>query len=386
MPATFRRALFQVHLWTGLTLGIVLAVLGLSGSILVYDTEILAFGQKPAPQASQGDFVMPLDALMAAARERAPGKRAQATLTLPEQAGAAAVVRFQGPRGGPGARGTDVFVDPATATVLDVRPAPSSALLAFMHQLHGNLLIGGREGRQVVGWLGVAMLVLGTTGLFLWWPKRGQWRLGFIVRRNARGYRLYRELHGAVGIWAFVVFMIVSFTGAAIVFPETVRSTVTLGNAAPAASPGFSLRTGPRVTPVAGEKPLGLDGAVALVQRAYTGVPVRAVSAPAKLDQAMRVTLGSPDAGVASTAFIDPWQKKIVYVRNPPGAPALDNFMALQRPVHDGSTWGPVWRALVFMSGLLPALFVTTGIVMWIKKRRARRTVSVPKVLEGVEA
>ena len=144
MPATFRRALFQVHLWTGLTLGIVLAVLGLSGSILVYDTEILAFGQKPAPQASQGDFVMPLDALMAAARERAPGKRAQATLTLPEQAGAAAVVRFQGPRGGPGARGTDVFVDPATATVLDVRPAPSSALLAFMHQLHGHLLIGGR--------------------------------------------------------------------------------------------------------------------------------------------------------------------------------------------------------------------------------------------------
>jgi len=31
-----RAVLFQIHLWTGLTLGIVLAVLGLSGSVLVY--------------------------------------------------------------------------------------------------------------------------------------------------------------------------------------------------------------------------------------------------------------------------------------------------------------------------------------------------------------
>ena len=62
----------------------------------------------------------------------------------------------------------------------------------------------GRDGRTFVGWLGVAMLVLGLTGLVLWWPKRGQWKYAFFVRRTATGLRFHRELHAATGIWIFV--------------------------------------------------------------------------------------------------------------------------------------------------------------------------------------
>ena len=35
-----RRVLFQVHMWTGLTLGILFVLLGLSGSVLVFNEEI----------------------------------------------------------------------------------------------------------------------------------------------------------------------------------------------------------------------------------------------------------------------------------------------------------------------------------------------------------
>ena len=45
--------------------------------------------------------------------------------------------------------------------------------------------------------------------------------------------------------------------------------------------------------------------------------------------------------------------------------------MAWMRPVHQGLL-GPVWKFLVFLSGLAPALFVTTGIIMWWKKRQRR--------------
>jgi len=41
------------------------------------------------------------------------------------------------------------------------------------------------------------------------------------------------------------------------------------------------------------------------------------------------------------------------------------------RPVHDGSL-GQVWGVLVFLSGLVPTLFVVTGLIMWWKKRRRR--------------
>jgi uncharacterized iron-regulated membrane protein len=43
------------------------------------------------------------------------------------------------------------------------------------------------------------------------------------------------------------------------------------------------------------------------------------------------------------------------------------------RGLHAGEGLGPVYRALVFASGFLPLLFVSTGFLMWWKKRQARR-------------
>jgi uncharacterized iron-regulated membrane protein len=379
-----RAILFQIHLWTGLTLGILLAILGLSGSVLVYHDELLEMTQPPAPQAQAQGAMLPLDMLFASARESFNHDRANATIMLPQKQGDAVVVRFQS-RSQPGPqKGTDVFVDPASAHVLDVRPAPYNAVIGLMHDLHGRLLIPGREGRQVVGWLGVAMLALGLSGIFIWWPKRGQWNTGFRIRRNARGYWLYRDLHGAVGIWGLVVFLIVSFSGIAIAFPQSVRSIVTLGTAQPPA-PAFDLRRGPKVEPIAGAAPLSLGAAVNLVKLKFPGADIRSIAIPASRSAAWRVTVGSIDDGPVSTAYVDPWRKQITAVRNARGSSA-DAFMAWQRPLHQGSGWGALWRILVFLSGLLPSLFVTTGIVMWIKKRRARVRVVSSAVREGVSA
>ena len=48
-----------------------------------------------------------------------------------------------------------------------------------------------------------------------------------------------------------------------------------------------------------------------------------------------------------------------------------ERFQTWMRPVHQGSLNG-VWRLLVFLSGLVPLLFVVTGITMWAKKRKRR--------------
>ena len=53
--ATVRRTLFTVHMWVGLILGLLLAALGLSGSVLVYDDAIADFldrrRRRPRPPA-----------------------------------------------------------------------------------------------------------------------------------------------------------------------------------------------------------------------------------------------------------------------------------------------------------------------------------------------
>src|SRR5688572_5221366 len=67
-----RRALFQVHLWTGLLLGLYIVVLSVTGSALVYRRELVAAFGTPIPQANPSLKRLSVDELRAAAERRYP--------------------------------------------------------------------------------------------------------------------------------------------------------------------------------------------------------------------------------------------------------------------------------------------------------------------------
>jgi uncharacterized iron-regulated membrane protein len=140
----------------------------------------------------------------------------------PEQPAALRFVALAGAEKGP--RIIDLLVDLVTLDFVTWHYTVPGFLRVII-RLHGNLLMG-RAGRVYVGWLGLAMLALGISGLILWWPGRKRWRAAFLVKRGARGLRLYRDLHNAIGIWTFVVLMTVSFSGVYLVFPQTVGAGI----------------------------------------------------------------------------------------------------------------------------------------------------------------
>jgi uncharacterized iron-regulated membrane protein len=101
------------------------------------------------------------------------------------------------------------------------------------------------------------------------------------------------------------------------------------------------------------------------------GLDARSVTIPAGPDQPISVGYLSNGA-IAATAYVDPYRGTVLGVRDP-----SDSFMAWMRPVHQG-TLGAVWKFLVFLSGLVPTLFVITGMVMWAKKRQRHVPMSEP--------
>jgi uncharacterized iron-regulated membrane protein len=370
--AAVRKVLFQVHMWVGLVLGLLLVALGLSGSVLVYDDVIAEF-LVPPPHATAQGAPLPLDRVIAAARA-ATTARGPAAVTPAREAGAPAMVRIGAAGRGGGARrtpATQIYVDPVSGAVLGSGAAGLPPVLAFSHQLHGNFLMG-QSGRRFVGWLGLAMLALGVSGLVLWWPKKGQWKNAFIVRRTAKGLRFHRELHGMLGIWGFIVFIIVSFSGLALSWPQLMGMPNT----------GPSARVVPTAAPLPGANIIGADAAVTLVRAQAPDMVLRTVTVPPRraLEQGQPITVSFFSHGaVNATAYVDPLRAKVMAVRDP-----SQSFMAWQRPVHQGLL-GPVWRFLVFLSGLLPAVFVFTGVVMWLKKRKNRLAMSAPLALEPAE-
>ena len=66
--AAVRHALFTVHMWVGLILGLLLAILGLSGSLLVYD-ETISDWISPPPRATTAGQPLPLSMITGIARD-----------------------------------------------------------------------------------------------------------------------------------------------------------------------------------------------------------------------------------------------------------------------------------------------------------------------------
>jgi uncharacterized iron-regulated membrane protein len=68
-----RRALFQIHLWTGLALGLYVVVLSITGSALVYRAELDRFFAAPRAVLDERATPMTADQLRAAAASAYPG-------------------------------------------------------------------------------------------------------------------------------------------------------------------------------------------------------------------------------------------------------------------------------------------------------------------------
>jgi uncharacterized iron-regulated membrane protein len=399
----------QLHLWIGLILLLPLVMMGVTGAVLVYahDIEHL-FGQGEPDVKTVGEWRSPGELIEAAkAANKEPG-RIPIAVRWPIEVGEPAAVRLSRPgmagergqfRGGgqgqaqgqqsgqgqvpgqaqgrvpaqsPFAGSLQLLLDPVSGEILQTQQT-MTGWVRFFHDLHGHVFIPGGLGREIVGWLGVALLVLGCSGLYLWWPKPGQWKLAFMVRRKARGVRFNRELHGAVGIWSLLLFMLVNFTGVYLAFPQQISAAVNT------IWPGRDMRAAQfqaRVEPMRGATAIGLDEALAL---AKTRVPdARFLNAflPTRPDQALRIGLIRPGHGEGApviTVIIDPWRRSIVDVFDPKTLSTGESIIAWQRALHYGQGLGAGYKFLVFVSGVIIPLFAITGFLMWWLKRRNRR-------------
>ena len=407
-----RNILFQIHMWIGLSVGILFILLGLSGSIIVYDPELTKVLTPAAPMATTTGAPLPLARIVEAARTSAPQSRGQAaTVALAQQRGDAVSVRFTAQRGFPGggrgdgagrgapggargdvagrgagaARGPggaagragsgrgpaqDIFVDPVSGTVLGTRLVTQPTLLSIAHQTHEAMMLG-QPGRTLVGYLGVGMFLLGLSGLVLWWPKGGQWKYAFGVRKTAKGFRLYREIHGMAGIWGYVFFLFVTFTGTLVAFPQVGQMLAPSTSAAPQGGPpGGPRQPDPVVTPVDGVQAISVEDAITLAQKSLPGATIRSVTIPARPTGAISVSAVSSN-GPLSTVYVDPYRSQVIETRVQQAEGANSGGISW-RLLHAGTGFGEIYRFILFLVGLLPLLFVTTGALMWFKKRQNR--------------
>jgi uncharacterized iron-regulated membrane protein len=215
-----RKALFQVHLWTGLAIGLYVVVLCVTGSALVFRDEMTEMFDAPMPEYQAGRKPMSRAQLTEAALRAYPGY--EVTRVGERFTRRRPVIEIWVERGED--KRERVF-NPYTGEDLgDALPQGVRALL-WTADLHDNLL-GGDTGKRING-IGSALLaVLAMTGLVIWWPGIQRWRRAISVKRGSRWPIFNFDLHSALGFWFFFIIGLWGWSGIYLAFPEPVSAFV----------------------------------------------------------------------------------------------------------------------------------------------------------------
>jgi len=372
-PRSFRKIVETVHLWTGLVLCVPMILIGLSGSVLLVQREILSLS---VPSALATGEPQSLVRIIDAANAAMPVMKAN-WIELPQVAGRPASVQFA--VGRRPARNVEVYIDPVSLRVLGtseiVRRGP---IMSTIVNLHEFLMFPSAFGLRLVGWIAVAMTLMGFSGLFLWWPRDGRWLRAFLIARRARGLRLHLDLHHAVGIWGLLLFLILSISGIYLAFPQTVSSAVRVV-LPPHRSAAIAERGG-----IKPNWPNDPDQAVALAMSAVPDARVTGIQLPGNSGTPYIAQLEITGFGPAVppiTVTMDRDSADIVTIDDPRSYSAAERFLNLLYALHFSVGMGAAWTALVFLSGLLPLFLAVTGLTIWWKKRQARRP--QPALLAG---
>ena len=205
-PRGSGRALFQIHLWTGIGAGLCVFVISVTGSILVYRNELyMAATPAPVIVAAVGPRLTN-EQLQAAAARRYPGYKVE-NVYPPRRPTQAVNVRLS--RGG-----VSLYrlFDPFTGSDLGNSVARGVQFVTWLTDLHDNLLFG-RPGRLVNAAGGIVWIALALTGLVIWWPGAGAWRRSLIIRRRVGWKRFNWDLHSAIGFWTLGFVVMFGITG-----------------------------------------------------------------------------------------------------------------------------------------------------------------------------
>jgi uncharacterized iron-regulated membrane protein len=351
-----RKAFFNLHLWVALPVSILVAIFGLTGTIMAFEPEIDRVLNWKLSYVTPQQHLLSLAEIGAAVSKAYPGEKIGA-YQLATSPGLSYQVALR--------RGV-VSVNPYTGEILGLREG-GPGFLGFVHQFHLRLALRDRSniGKTIMSWAGVAMLILLCTGLYLWWPLK---RVS--ISRNGPPRRFWFDLHNAVGIVSLVFLLLLTITGVMIGFDRTIVPWFyKMTNSEPSKQPVIP-------PPPANGKPITPDQAIEIARNALPGAMPFLVNIPGpKGFYFVRSRFpGDLTPGGRSRVAVDQYTGQVLSSESSRTAPAGTRMVNLNRAIHTGDIFGLPSKTILSLASLMLVIQVLSGITMWLKRiRRPKR-------------
>jgi uncharacterized iron-regulated membrane protein len=211
--AWLRKATFQVHLWSGISLGLYVLLVSVTGSILVYRNELYRAATPDPIMVAESGTRLSDEQLKAAATRAYPGYTVFSIglVRNPDQAVGISLKR--------NAELKERLFNPYTGADLGDAVPFGIVAVSKLLELHDDLL-AGKTGRTVNGAGALLLVVIALTGIVVWWPGIKTWRRGLTLHRNVGWQRFTWDLHRMVGFWTLGFILLFAVSGAYLGNPE----------------------------------------------------------------------------------------------------------------------------------------------------------------------
>ncbi len=369
MKARTKKALLVFHRWAGILAGLIIVIIGITGSILVFEDELdvalnpdLYVAESTGPRLS-------LDEITSQAAQAYPGWQPAFVSRLDDTASRTLLVSLRDTDGNE----RQVFVDPFTAEIIGERSSLSS--LALIRRLHGDLMLGA-FGENTLGAVSILLMAMFVAGLVIWWPSKALAKTALSVKWDGGSRRVLRDLHNTSGVYLFIFLFLSAVTVPPIVWK------LTAPEAGPPARPA-AVSSGPDGAPPwpaqAAKPPPTIpwqdaaDAALEAVPGSWLEFILKPMG-PQPFYLIRVFPLGENSVTKQTTVFVNRFTGEIIRV-SAPAAPTWTSLLSADfaASLHSGAIAGLPGRLIMFVAGLFfPALFAT-GFVLWWWRRPKRR-------------
>lgn len=354
------RLLTLLHRWAGGTAGLVLAILGLSGTLLVWEESWIGLPGADEPyRSTTADLARAVGAATAGGRELS-------RITFADESMGLHLAIY--------ADGGGAYVDQA-GRVVDSWAGAWGRPELWLFDLHHYLLVG-EIGETIAGVLGLLLIGFVVTGAILWWRTSKTFELRLWPKRMTRS-AIVRQ-HRDIGIVASPLLLLSAMTGALMIF-----SSLSDGLLAPWAGSGEKSAGAGIATAAPGPARELPDYAAIMAagQAAFPGAMPRRLSIPAEPGKPINLRLRqgfewTPNG--RSYAYLDR-SGKLVGTDDPLQGDTRSAIQEKFYPVHSGKVGGPIWKLLLTFGGLTLVLLGT--LATWSFWFPRKRPIAVPPVI-----
>jgi uncharacterized iron-regulated membrane protein len=369
-----RRLWLRLHRWTGLAVGAWFVLLGLTGSILLFEEPLDRWINPELLKSPGCARSIPIEQLLAVAESHFPRAKIE-RLRLPASPSDVYRLRLREDAGRRvGSPRTEATFSPCDGKLLGTRPAESVGLdraraLYTVYDLHKRALLG-TTGTDLVGIVGLLFLAAVVKGIYLALPRSAAgWRQVVAIKRRAGLTRVAFDVHRSTGAVLAPLLLLSIVTGVTLVYPDYARDVVSLfSRVAPFPTVPWRERN-------AASAP-DLATIMSQVERAYPDDRVTEIRFPARAISGYLFYLRR-NADVYrlgdTLVWIHPDTGELLLERSDRSRSAGETFMHWLFPLHSGTAFGTPGKIVMFAVGISPLVLLASGTYVWVRKRRASR-------------